>query len=85
MGHFGRRSITRAWLFLVFPACILSYLGQGALILDDPANISSPFFLLVPDWGRWPMVLLDGAPASACSERQSAVSCVKFLPWRVQK
>ena len=34
----------------------------------------------------WPVVLLvDGAPASACSERQSAVSCVKFLPWRVQK
>ncbi len=37
MGHFGRRAITRAWLVLVFPACILSYLGQGALILDDPA------------------------------------------------
>ncbi|MFD0229723.1 KUP/HAK/KT family potassium transporter, partial [Streptomyces hirsutus] len=51
MGHFGRRPITRAWLILVFPACILSYLGQGALILADPDNISSPFFLLVPDWG----------------------------------
>ena len=36
MGHFGRPAITRAWLLLVFPACILSYLGQGALILDDP-------------------------------------------------
>ena len=45
MGHFGRSPITRAWLGLVFPACILSYLGQGALILDDPGNISSPFFL----------------------------------------
>src|SRR5689334_14523853 len=58
MGHFGRRSITRAWVFLVFPACVLSYFGQGALILDDPHNISSPFFLLVPGWGRLPMVLL---------------------------
>jgi KUP system potassium uptake protein len=58
MGHFGRRSITRAWVLLVFPACILSYFGQGALVLADPHNISSPFFLLVPGWGRLPMVLL---------------------------
>jgi KUP system potassium uptake protein len=59
MGHFGRAPITRAWLLLVFPACVLNYMGQGALILGDPtANISSPFFLLVPDWGRLPMVLL---------------------------
>ncbi|MFD7614730.1 potassium transporter Kup [Streptomyces sp. NPDC059828] len=61
MGHFGRKPITRGWLFLVFPACMLSYLGQGALILADPANVSSPFFLLVPDWGRLPMVLLATA------------------------
>ncbi len=62
MGHFGRPAITRGWLILVFPACILSYLGQGALILDDPArNLASPFFLLVPGWGRLPMVLLATA------------------------
>jgi KUP system potassium uptake protein len=58
MGHFGRRSITRAWLVLVFPACVLSYFGQGALILNDQANIGSPFFLLPPGWARLPMVLL---------------------------
>ena len=59
MGHFGRAPITRAWLLLVFPACILNYMGQGALILGDPAkNIASPFFLLVPHWGRVPMVVL---------------------------
>lgn len=58
MGHFGRVPITRAWLALVFPACMLSYLGQGALILDNPANISSPFFLLVPSWGYWPLLFL---------------------------
>ncbi|WP_405969770.1 potassium transporter Kup [Streptomyces sp. NBC_00988] len=68
MGHFGRRAITRAWLLLVFPACILSYFGQGALILADPDNISSPFFLLVPHWGRWPMVLLATAATVIASQ-----------------
>lgn len=68
MGHFGRRAITRGWLLLVLPACVLSYMGQGALILDDPDNISSPFFLLVPDWGRWPMVLLATAATVIASQ-----------------
>ncbi|MEJ8655559.1 KUP/HAK/KT family potassium transporter [Streptomyces sp. MS1.AVA.4] len=68
MGHFGRRPISRAWMFLVFPACVLSYLGQGALILADPANVSSPFFLLVPDWGRLPMVLLATAATVIASQ-----------------
>ena len=69
MGHFGRPAITRAWLILVFPACVLSYLGQGALVLDDPAtNISSPFFLLVPEWGRLPMVLLATAATVIASQ-----------------
>jgi hypothetical protein len=64
----GRPAITRAWLILVFPACILSYLGQGALILGDPDNVSSPFFLLVPDWGRLPMVLLATAATVIASQ-----------------
>ena len=68
MGHFGRRSITRAWLVLVFPACTLSYLGQGALILDDPANISGPFFLLAPGWARLPLVLLATAATVIASQ-----------------
>jgi KUP system potassium uptake protein len=69
MGHFGRAPITRAWLVLVFPACILSYMGQGALILDDPAaNIASPFFLLVPDPLRIPMVLLATAATVIASQ-----------------
>ena len=58
MGHFGRPAITRAWLLLVFPACILSYLGQGALIIDDPQNISAPFFKLMPHAGLVPFVIL---------------------------
>ncbi|MGW1797834.1 potassium transporter Kup [Streptomyces sp. NPDC001984] len=68
MGHFGRRSITRAWLILVFPACMLSYLGQGALVLADPANVSSPFFLLAPGWARWPMIVLATAATVIASQ-----------------
>jgi KUP system potassium uptake protein len=59
MGHFGRRPITQAWLFLVFPALILNYLGQGALILEDPsAGTDNPFYLLVPAWAQVPMIFL---------------------------
>ncbi|MEU3644864.1 potassium transporter Kup [Lentzea sp. NPDC034063] len=68
MGHFGRPAIARGWLFLVFPACVLSYMGQGALILDDPANVSGPFFLLVPEWARWPMVVLATAATVIASQ-----------------
>jgi KUP system potassium uptake protein len=68
MGHFGRAPITRAWLLLVFPACVLSYMGQGALILDDPHNISSPFFLLVPHWGQWPLIFLATAATVIASQ-----------------
>jgi KUP system potassium uptake protein len=60
MGHFGRRAITRAWLWLCFPALVLNYLGQGALILDRPRTIVNPFFLLVPggQTGQKAMVVL---------------------------
>jgi KUP system potassium uptake protein len=68
MGHFGRSPITRIWLILVFPACILSYLGQGALVLSDPASIRSPFFLLVPGWGRLAMVFLATAATVIASQ-----------------
>jgi KUP system potassium uptake protein len=68
MGHFGRRAITRGWLVLVFPACILSYFGQGALILESQTNISSPFFLLAPGWARLPMVVLATAATVIASQ-----------------
>ena len=58
MGHFGRRPISRAWFFLVFPALILNYMGQGALILDHPEKISNPFYLLAPGWAQLPLVVL---------------------------
>jgi len=68
MGHFGRRAITRGWLALVFPACVLSYLGQGALILEHPRHVSSPFFLLAPGWARLPLVLLATAATVIASQ-----------------
>ena len=58
MGHFGRPPISRAWFFVVFPALTLNYMGQGSLIVSDPSTISNPFFLLIPHWGRVPMVVL---------------------------
>jgi KUP system potassium uptake protein len=58
MGHFGRQPIRRAWFAVVFPALTLNYLGQGALILRDPASVRNPFFLLLPGWARLPMVVL---------------------------
>jgi KUP system potassium uptake protein len=68
MGHFGRPAITRAWLLLVFPACILSYLGQGALILDDPGAIAAPFFRLMPHGGLVPLVILATAATVIASQ-----------------
>jgi KUP system potassium uptake protein len=68
MGHFGRPAIARAWLLLVFPACILSYLGQGALILDDPRATGAPFFRLMPDGGLIPLVILATAATVIASQ-----------------
>jgi KUP system potassium uptake protein len=68
MGHFGRPSIVYGWLFMVLPACTLSYFGQGALLLGDEASKSAPFFLLTPDWGRIPMVLLATAATVIASQ-----------------
>ena len=58
MGHFGRGPIRRAWLIVAFPALTLNYLGQGANILEHPAGVANPFYLLVPHALRVPMVAL---------------------------
>jgi KUP system potassium uptake protein len=68
MGHFGRGPITRVWLLLVFPACVLSYMGQGALVLARPGSSHSPFFLLAPGWARLPMVFLATAATVIASQ-----------------
>jgi KUP system potassium uptake protein len=58
MGHFGAQAIRRAWYFVVFPALVLHYFGQGALILRDPSAIANPFFRLAPAWATLPLVVL---------------------------
>jgi KUP system potassium uptake protein len=68
LGHFGRSPITRAWLILVFPACVLSYFGQGALVLDDVDALASPFFLLIPAPLQIPMVILATAATVIASQ-----------------
>jgi KUP system potassium uptake protein len=58
MGHFGRGPIRTAWLTFVLPALALNYLGQGALVLSNPAAVENPFFLLAPQWALLPLVIL---------------------------
>jgi KUP system potassium uptake protein len=68
MGHFGRPPIRRAWFLVVFPALILNYMGQGALILRSPKAIDNPFFLLLPQWAQLPMVILATAATVIASQ-----------------
>jgi len=68
MGHFGRRPIKWAWLVFVFPMLYLNYLGQGALILDNPEAVKNPFFLLVPEILLFPMVGLATAATVIASQ-----------------
>lgn len=58
MGHFGRKPIARAWFFIVMPALILCYMGQGALLLNNPATISNPFLHLFPHYIQFTIVIL---------------------------
>jgi KUP system potassium uptake protein len=58
MGHFGRRALRRAWLGLVFPALVVNYFGQGALLLGNPDALDNPFYKLTPEWGLYPLGVL---------------------------
>jgi KUP system potassium uptake protein len=58
MGHFGARAIRWAWIYFAFPALVLNYFGQGALLLSDPKTLPLLFFALVPNWAHYPMVAL---------------------------
>jgi K+ transporter len=68
MGHFGRRPIQVAWLCIVLPALICNYLGQGALILNDPKAVENPFYLMAPSWGLVPLVVLSTAATVIASQ-----------------
>ena len=68
LGHFGRDPIRTAWLGIVFPALVLNYLGQGALLLGRPEALENPFFLLYPAWTLIPMVALATAATIIASQ-----------------
>jgi KUP system potassium uptake protein len=58
LGHFGRKPIVRVWYALVLPSLVLTYVGQGALLLRDPSAIENPFYGMSPDVLRIPLVIL---------------------------
>lgn len=59
MGHFGRKPVRMAWFFITFPALALNYLGQGGLLLHDPAAVSNPFFQQLGSWSVYPLIVLS--------------------------
>ncbi len=58
IGHFGKYPIRFTWFSFVFPALLINYLGQGAMILETPDAIEHPFYYLAPDWALYPLVIL---------------------------
>jgi KUP system potassium uptake protein len=58
LGHFGAKPIRSGWLYLVFPALVINYFGQGAMVLAHPETAESPLFHLVPEWALVPMIIL---------------------------
>jgi KUP system potassium uptake protein len=58
LGHFGKVPIQLSWTYFVFPALVINYLGQGALLLLSPEAVSNPFYLMAPAWALHPLVLL---------------------------
>ena len=68
MGHFGRRPIAISWYWVVLPALVLNYLGQGALLLEDPSAVKAPFYLLGPSWAQWPLTILATAATVIASQ-----------------
>jgi KUP system potassium uptake protein len=68
LGHFGKRPIRVAWFSIVMPALTLNYFGQGALLLEDPAAVKNPFFMMAPEWALIPLVLLATAATVIASQ-----------------
>jgi KUP system potassium uptake protein len=83
MGHFGRKPIRLAWYLLVFPALGLCYLGQGALILKNPEAIDNVFFLMSPNWGVFPLVLLSTV-ATVVASQATISGCFSLTKQAIQ-
>lgn len=72
MGHFGVKPIRYAWFGFVFPALVLNYFGQGALLLVKPEALENPFYLLAPEWALTPLLIL--ATLATVIASQSVIS-----------
>ena len=68
LGHFGKLPIRIAWYGLVMPALVINYFGQGAMLLDDPAAVVNPFYLMAPKWAGLPLVMLATAATVIASQ-----------------
>jgi KUP system potassium uptake protein len=68
LGHFGRLPIKTAWFCVALPALTINYMGQGALVLGNPLAIQNPFFLMFPEWSRWPALLLTATSTVIASQ-----------------
>ena len=68
LGHFGKKPIRLAWLFLVLPSLALNYFGQAALVMHDPTALENPFYLMFPDWALIPMVVLAATATVIASQ-----------------
>jgi KUP system potassium uptake protein len=68
MGHFGRAPIRQSWYFVVFPALLANYFGQGAFLLTHPEQSASPFYAIVPSWALYPTVVIATAATVVASQ-----------------
>jgi KUP system potassium uptake protein len=68
MGHFGKRPIRLVWYAVVLPALMLNYLGQGALLIENPAAAENPFYRLAPAWALYPLITLATCAAIIASQ-----------------
>ncbi len=68
MGHFGKKPIRTAWFWMVFPALLLNYFGQGSLVLANPAAVENPFYNLAPPYLLLPMIGLATLAAIIASQ-----------------
>ncbi|HEX7917767.1 MAG TPA: potassium transporter Kup [Gemmatimonadales bacterium] len=68
MGHFGKRPIRLAWFTVAMPALMLNYFGQAALLLHDPTAARNPFYMLVPSWALYPMIVIGTLAAIVASQ-----------------
>jgi KUP system potassium uptake protein len=80
LGHFGRKSIVISWNYFVFPALVLNYLGQGALLLNKPEAISNPFYHLAPEFLLYPLIFL--ATVATIIASQSVISGIFSVTWQ---